>query len=114
MHELAVTESILEIVTRHAAKAKASRITELYLVIGQLSSIIDDSIQFYWDILSKDTIAEGAKLYFRRIPTEMLCLECKKKYKPDSRDLACPFCGSVRVKIVAGEEFYIEAISIDK
>lgn len=114
MHELPVTESILEIATRHAAKANASRITDLYLVIGQLSSIIDDSIQFYWDILSKDTIAEGAKLHFRRIPTEMTCLDCKKKYKPDSRDLACPFCGSVRVKIVAGEEFYVEAINVEE
>jgi hydrogenase nickel incorporation protein HypA/HybF len=114
MHELPVTESILEIATRHASKENASRITELYLVIGQLSSIIDDSIQFYWDILSKDTMAEGAKLNFRRIPTEMLCLDCKKSYKPDSRDLACPACGSTRVKIVAGEEFYVEAISIEK
>jgi len=114
MHELPVVESILEIATRHAAKENASRITEVYLVIGQLSSIIDDSIQFYWDILSKDTLAEGAKLHFRRIPTEMLCLDCQKSYTPDSWDLACPFCGSARVKIVAGEEFYVEAIGVEK
>jgi hydrogenase nickel incorporation protein HypA/HybF len=113
MHELPVVESILEIATRHAAKENASRITEVYLVIGQLSSIIDDSIQFYWDILSKDTLAEGAKLHFRRIPIEMLCLDCEKSYTPDSRDLACPFCGSGRVKIVTGEEFYVEAINVE-
>ena len=38
MHELAVTESILQIATRHAREAGASRITNLYLVIGQYSS----------------------------------------------------------------------------
>jgi hydrogenase nickel incorporation protein HypA/HybF len=113
MHEISVTESILEIATRHAAKASASRITDLYLVIGRLSSIIDDSIQFYWDILSKDTIAEGAKLHFRRIPIKMLCLDCQESYTPDSWDLACPACGSARVKIVAGEEFYVEAIGVE-
>ena len=47
MHELPVTESILEIALRHAQEAGARRITDLYLIIGQLSTIVDDSIQFY-------------------------------------------------------------------
>lgn len=114
MHELPVVESILEIATRHASKVKASRITELHLVIGQLSSNIDESIQFYWDILSKDTIATGAKLYIRRIPAEMLCLDCEKTYRLDGRNLACPVCGGSRVKILAGEEFYLESIGIER
>jgi hydrogenase nickel incorporation protein HypA/HybF len=74
MHELSVTESILEISLRHAQEASAKRITNLYLVIGQLASIIDDSVQFYWDIISKGTIADGATLHFRRLPAKLICL----------------------------------------
>lgn len=44
MHELAVTRSILEIATRYASQANASRVTDIYLVIGQLSTIVDDSV----------------------------------------------------------------------
>ncbi len=113
MHELPVAESILEIATRHAARAGAGRITGLNLVIGQLSSIIDDSIQFYWDIISKGTIAEGAELHFRRVPTEMLCLDCGRRYYPSPDELACPDCGSIRVKVISGEEFYLEAIEVE-
>jgi len=62
MHELAVTESIIEIVSRHAAEAGARKVSAINLVIGDLSSIVDDSVQFYFDYLSRDTIAAGAEL----------------------------------------------------
>jgi len=114
MHELSVTESILEIALRHAEAAQAARITDLHLVIGQLSSLVDDSVQFYWDLISKDTPAEGARLHFRRIPTELLCLDCGRQYHPGPEDLTCPDCHSARLKVTAGEEFFLEAIDVEK
>jgi hydrogenase nickel incorporation protein HypA/HybF len=113
MHELSITESILEIALRHAQQAKATRVTDLYLVIGQFSSMVDDSVQFYWDILAKDTAAEGAHLHFRRIPAELLCLECGHRYAPGDEILACPNCQSVRVKVAAGDEFRLESIDVE-
>lgn len=111
MHELMVTESILEIALRHAREAEAIRVTDLYLVVGELSSIIDDSVQFYWDFVSEDTPAEGATLHFRRIPAEMACQECGETYDPKSI-LTCPACGGANVRIIAGQEFYLEAIEV--
>ncbi|HLA97299.1 MAG TPA: hydrogenase maturation nickel metallochaperone HypA [Anaerolineales bacterium] len=113
MHELPVTESILEIALRHAGEAQAKRITDLYLVIGQLSSIVDDSIQFYWDIIARDTIAEGARLHFRRIRTRMKCQECNLEYEPQNSEFACPECSSYRVQIVAGNEFFMDSIEVE-
>src|SRR5512136_1670477 len=113
MHELSVTESILEIAVRHAQQANAKRVTNLYLVIGQLASIVDDSVQFYWDIISKDTIADGAKLHFKRIPATLLCMDCTHQFTPGQDGFACPECHSDRIKVVAGEEFYMEAIDIE-
>ncbi len=113
MHELSVTESILDIALRHAEKAHAQKISALYLVIGQMASIVDDSVEFYWDIISKDTIAEGARLIFRRIPTEFLCLDCENRFKPASGITECPTCNGIHLKIIAGEEFYVEAIDVN-
>jgi len=113
MHELSITESLLEIALRHARNANASIITDLYLVIGQLSSAVDDSVQFYWDIIAKDTPAEGATLHFKRTPTEILCLDCNHQYKPADNNMACPKCESITVKIISGEEFFLEAINIE-
>ena len=113
MHELSVTESILEISLRHAREANAQRILGLNIVIGQLASIVDDSVQFYWEIIAKDTIAEGAQLKFTRIPAELECLNCATRYSLDGKDMACPTCNSTRVKIAAGKEFYLSSIDVE-
>lgn len=52
MHELPITESILEINLRHALASNALRINDLLLFIGDMSTVIDDTAQFYWDIVS--------------------------------------------------------------
>jgi hydrogenase nickel incorporation protein HypA/HybF len=113
MHELAITESILEIAQRHGTQAGATHISAIYLVIGQLSSVIDDSVRFYWDMISEGTIAEGAMLHFRRIPAEFSCQDCETSYKPQGEDFACPQCGSAHVKLIAGGEFQVEAIEVE-
>jgi hydrogenase nickel incorporation protein HypA/HybF len=113
MHELAVTESILEIALRHAKERNAKSIKNLYLVIGDWSSIIDDSIQFYWDIISDGTIAEGAALHFQRIPVILVCKNCANEYRPSQGDLACPECSATQVEVMKGKEFLLDAIDVD-
>jgi hydrogenase nickel incorporation protein HypA/HybF len=114
MHELAVTESLLEIALRHAQAQKARRITGLYLVIGQWSSIVDDSVQFYWDIISDGTIAKGATLHFQRVQVVLTCQDCGIEYSPASEEFACPHCGGTHVIINTGDEFHLEAIDVEE
>jgi len=113
MHELAVTESLLKLSLQHAEKANAKRITDLHIVIGELASMVDDSIQFYWEIIAKDTIAEKATLHFRRIPAELQCMACFEKYHPTNKELICPKCHGVGAKIIKGEEFSLESIDVE-
>lgn len=114
MHELSVTESILDIAVKYAVQAQAKRVSDLYLVIGRLSSIVDDSVQFYWDIVSQKTICAGSKLHFQRIPAELLCIDCGNKYQIDSELSPCPACGSAKVKVTSGDQFFLDSIEIEK
>jgi hydrogenase nickel incorporation protein HypA/HybF len=113
MHELSVTESLLKISVEHAEKADARRVTDLHIVIGDLASMVDDSIQFYWDIIARGTIAEQATLHFRRVPAELQCNTCGESYRPTDRELVCPACHGIGAKIVAGEEFFLESIDVE-
>ena len=113
MHELAVTQSILDISIRHANEAGAKRITSINIVIGQFASIVDDSVQFYWNIVSEGTIAQNASLRFERIPAEMTCRACGHTFHPGDQTFECPSCSSNSVRITQGEEFRVDSIDVE-
>ena len=113
MHELAVTQSILDISLRYAQQADTKRITSINLAIGEFASIVDDSVQFYWDLLADGTIAKGAQLHFERIAGEMTCTHCKLSFHPKDTDFACPTCGSRFVQITKGDEFRVDSIDVE-
>lgn len=113
MHEYAVTQSIVEIAAREAEAAGAQKILEIRLVIGDLSSIIDESVSMYFDIISEGTLAQGAKLIFKRLPAKLICNMCGVEYEKPLRGLDCPSCGGEGRLIDAGKEFYIESLEVD-
>jgi len=114
MHELPVTQSILEIALRHAKQGGARRILSINLTIGELTGFVPDSIQFYFDYLSKDTLADGARLTIERIPARARCHQCGAEYAPpDSRIWTCPQCEALGGEVIAGKEFFVASIEVE-
>lgn len=113
MHEYAVTQSIVDIVVKEAEKAGASRISEIKLVIGDLSTIIDESVSLYFDVISKGTAAEGARLAFKRLPARFSCTACGLEYDKPAKGFDCPACGNIGRLTGEGKEFYIESMEVD-
>lgn len=113
MHEYAVTKSIVDMAVKEAQKAGASRIMEIRLVIGDLSSIIDESVNMYFDIIGKGTPAEGAKLIFRRVPAGLVCNGCGMKFGKPKNGFECPECGTTGTLTEEGKEFYMESMEVE-
>jgi hydrogenase nickel incorporation protein HypA/HybF len=114
VHELPVTQGILDVALDAARGAGAQRILAINLVIGDLSSILDDSVQFYFDILSRGTPAEGAMLRFQRQPAMARCWDCGHEFEAEiPLTPACPGCGGGRLQISGGREFRVESIEVD-
>jgi len=113
MHELGVTENIVNIAVAKAGEAQASKVLKINLVIGELSGFVPDCIQFYFDTLSKDTVAQGAALHFETVTTELRCRNCSAVFRPQDTLWSCPTCGSQSVEISKGRELYIESLEVE-
>jgi len=113
MHELSITQSILSIALEQARAAQANKIIKINLTIGELTGIVDDCVQFYFELLSKDTIAAEASLSFHRPPTKLRCRNCATTFSPDNLDWACPNCRERSIEIVSGRELYVSSLEVD-
>ena len=113
MHEYAVTESILDIVQDEAVKAGASRVEAVKVVLGELSTFVDESIEFYFSELSRGTIAEGARLSFKKLEARAVCQSCGNNFRPRQAFFACPVCDSPVFDLTQGQEMYVDSIEID-
>jgi len=113
MHELGVSENIVNIALAKASEARASKITQINLVVGELSGFVPDCIQFYFDVLSKDTIAQGAVLHFESVPAQLRCRICSTIFQPQDTLWSCPECRDQSVEISQGRELYIESVEVE-
>lgn len=115
MHELPVINSILGIVLKHAAANKVQRIVSIHLQVGALSDLEDAWMQQYFDYVSKDSLAEGAKLVVERIPAVLRCASCGHSFEIDMKDSAkklCPECQGESHTLVSGREYFIKNMEV--
>ncbi|MFO7773827.1 MAG: hydrogenase maturation nickel metallochaperone HypA [Dehalococcoidia bacterium] len=113
MHELGITESIVNIALAKAGEAEARKVTQINVVIGELSGFVPDCIRFYFDSLSQDTIAHEAVLHFESVPAQLRCRKCSVVFQPRDTQWSCPQCRGQSVEIAQGRELYIESIEVE-
>jgi hydrogenase nickel incorporation protein HypA/HybF len=113
MHEYMVTKNILEISIEEAKKANAKRINSINIVIGEFSTIIDESVKMYFDLFTEGTIANGAELIFKRVKAKFKCTKCENVFSPTKFAYECPKCRGLARPTDIGKEFYIDSIDVD-
>jgi hydrogenase nickel incorporation protein HypA/HybF len=108
MHELALTESVVDAVTE---RLPGARITCVRLEIGALSGVVADSVRFCFDLVTEGTPLEGARLEIIETAGRCRCRACGDDFEPDGPIPICP-CGNVEVTVVAGQEFKIASVQV--
>lgn len=122
MHEMSVTQAMLDMALEHA---NGQRITDIYLQVGKMSLIVPECVELYFEYLSRDTLAQGAALHFETAPLELTCLDCGRQV--DLSDWAddpprvimvealaqgCE-CGSNNLRVTGGTGFHMVSLEVE-
>jgi hydrogenase nickel incorporation protein HypA/HybF len=108
VHELALTESVVDAVTQRLPGAKINCVR---LDIGALSGVVADSVRFCFDLATEGTTLEGARLEITQTPGRCRCRDCGAEFEPEGALMLCP-CGSADVAVLSGQEFTIASVQV--
>ena len=110
MHELSITQSVVEICEQNAG---GRRVLSVTLEVGELSGIIPDAVEFCFEACSKGTLLEGAQLIIEQIPPKGLCRGCGDEFPVSAYYDSCPSCGGYSVELLAGEEMRVKELEVE-
>jgi hydrogenase nickel incorporation protein HypA/HybF len=104
MHEMSLVQSILDIVEEYAAKENFNKVTSITLSFGKASTTVPAALTFAFEVLSEDTMAQGAELKFDIKPVVIYCMTCSKDITVNSYEAVCPLCQGHEVLLSGGTE----------
>jgi len=113
LHELGITQSIVDIAERTARENGGARVTSVTVEIGALSGVIPDAVEFCFEACSKQTMLDGARLIIEAIPGLGRCPECGLEQAMDQHSFACEGCGALGLERLQGEELRIKELEVD-
>ncbi|MCC2107537.1 MAG: hydrogenase maturation nickel metallochaperone HypA [Hyphomicrobiales bacterium] len=113
MHEMALTESIVDILQEEARRRAFSRVTLVRLEIGALGHVDPRALVFCFDAVSRGTIADGAALDIVSVPGQGWCFDCEKATPLEERFGACAHCGGRRVQMTGGDEMRVKEMEVE-
>lgn len=108
MHELAITEGVVQAVTQ---RLPGTPIACVHLEIGAMSGVVADSVRFCFELVTEGTTLEGARLDISEPPARCRCRDCGAEFEPENVIALCG-CGSADVAILAGQELRIMSVEV--
>ena len=113
MHELSIANSLVEIATEHAQAAGAERIKAINLRVGALSCVHQSALEYSFELITKDTLLEGAALSIINVPVTIYCPDCEKEVELSGiQKFHCPKCDTPSADIRQGKELEIDSIEV--
>ena len=112
MHEMSIAINIIELCKKELQKANAKRIEKLNLVVGKLSGIVVESLQFALEASKGNSPLSTAEIIVEEVPATMKCLNCSAEFEADDHYIACPTCGDFRHEIMGGKELIVKSLTV--
>lgn len=115
MHELSIVLSVIATVTESCKQQPVGRVQCVHLRIGALSGVVDDALQFGYEIATEGTLLAGSRLEVHRQPVVIYCARCDRMQELNGvQSFRCPVCGILSGDIRQGRELEIESLEVEE
>jgi hydrogenase nickel incorporation protein HypA/HybF len=112
MHELSIAQNILEIVNHYVPSEKFHEVKAVKLRIGAFAGVVAESLEFSFQVLTRNTPLQTSQLEITHIPFSLQCNACGKISTNDSGVSICGECGKADTRILSGTELDITEIEL--
>jgi hydrogenase nickel incorporation protein HypA/HybF len=108
MHELGITQSIVDACSASAGGVPIASVT---VEIGCLCAVMPDALRFCFELCTRGTALEGSVLDIVAVAARGICRDCGRENAV--RDYLCVCaCGSANVEFTGGDDMRIREMQL--
>lgn len=112
MHEMALCESIREVIEAEAARHGFARVERIRLEFGRFAGVERAALEFAFGVVMRGSPAEGAALEMIELPGRAHCFDCGETVEIEDRFALCPSCGGERLLPAGSDEMRIKDMEV--
>lgn len=113
MHEIALAHAVWRQVAAEMEKHSDRRLTQVHVVVGELSGAEPESLEFALGLLVAESEWPHAAVHVRKEPVVLVCRTCGREYPMQEMRLRCPACGGADVEPVRGTQLRLESLEVE-
>ena len=113
MHEMALVQSIIEIVEQEMARHHVSKLKAIHLACGRMTAVVPEQMTLCFAILAENKPLAGAELKMRTVPITYQCRRCHHEFTSEGIMFNCPSCKGENPELTAGRELQIEFLEVE-
>ena len=112
MHEMSIAEGILKIAVDVMEKNHCRKIRAIGLRLGEMSGVELEALNMAFDVLTRNSPAEGSELKIERVPIIGACNQCGKTFRVERYNFFCPECNGILI-LKSGRELQVAFVDVD-
>lgn len=113
MHELSLAENVLQIIEDAAREQGFEQVRTVWLEVGQLACVEQEALRFAFDVVTRDSIAQQARLEIIETAGQGRCEKCGQSFLLATIYEACPACGSYQVSVTDGDAMRVRELEVE-
>lgn len=109
---MSLAEGVLQLIEDAAREQQFEKVTAVWLEIGRLSGVEVEAMSFCFDVVTRDSIADGARLEIIALPGTGWCMKCAMTVPMAEVFGECPQCGGHQLQVTGGTEMRVKELEV--